>query len=172
MSSSYRVHGSCQILPPLPITDLLKEEFEEHLLDIEDWRTPIKTKLMSPEGVADLKTLKDYVLIAGDFYCRLPGGVLERCVSLQKATRKFIEVHEKSCEFSDGVSLYRRLQCLGYFWPNMSKEVASRKEKCSFCQHQHECDQVYATFVSSDWRTPFLEYLIEDLLPQTNKAAT
>ena len=65
-----------------PITDLLKEEFEEQLLDTEDWRTPIKAKLMSPEGVANLKTLKDYVLIAGDFYCRLPGGVLARYVSL------------------------------------------------------------------------------------------
>ena len=65
-----------------PITDLLKEEFEEQYLDVEDWRTPIKAKLMSPKGVADLKTLKDYVLIASDLYCRLPGGVLARCVSL------------------------------------------------------------------------------------------
>jgi ribonuclease HI len=92
-----------------PITDLLKEEFEEQLLDTEDWRTAINTKLMSPEGVADLKTLKDYVFIAGDLYCRLPGGVLERCVSLREAARKLKEVHERSCEFNNRVSLYRRL---------------------------------------------------------------
>ena len=66
----------------VPITDLLKEEFEEQRFDTEDWRTPIKAKLMSPEGVVDLKRLKDYVLIAGDLYRRLPGGVLARCVSL------------------------------------------------------------------------------------------
>uniref|UniRef100_A0A2N9EZT3 Reverse transcriptase/retrotransposon-derived protein RNase H-like domain-containing protein n=1 Tax=Fagus sylvatica TaxID=28930 RepID=A0A2N9EZT3_FAGSY len=60
-----------------PIIDLLKEQFEEQYLDVEDWRTPIKAKLISPEGVADLKTLKGYVLIAGDLYCRLPGGVLD-----------------------------------------------------------------------------------------------
>ena len=107
----------------MPITDLLKEEFEEQCLDAEDWRTPIKVKLMSPEGVADLKTLKDYVLIAGDLYRRLPGGVL--------AIKKLTEVHERSCEFRDRVSLYRRLQCLGYFWPNMSKEVANLQE----CRH-------------------------------------
>uniref|UniRef100_A0A2N9G0R7 Integrase catalytic domain-containing protein n=1 Tax=Fagus sylvatica TaxID=28930 RepID=A0A2N9G0R7_FAGSY len=64
----------------MPITDLLKEKFKEQNLDAEDWRTPIRAKLVSPEGVADLKVLKDYVLIAGDLYRRLPGGVLARCV--------------------------------------------------------------------------------------------
>ena len=108
----------------VPITVLLKEEFEEHHLDTEDWRTPMKAKLMSPEGVVGLRTLKDYVLIVVDLYRKLPGGVLPRCVSLREAARKLTEVHEKSCEFSDEVSLYRRLQRLGYFWPNMSTEVA------------------------------------------------
>jgi hypothetical protein len=83
---------------------------------------------MSPEGVADLKILKDYVLIVGDLYRRLPGGVLARYVNLQEAAKKLTEVHEKSCEFRDGVSLYRRLQRLGYFWPNMSKEAANLQE--------------------------------------------
>uniref|UniRef100_A0A2N9GRN7 RNA-directed DNA polymerase n=1 Tax=Fagus sylvatica TaxID=28930 RepID=A0A2N9GRN7_FAGSY len=86
----------------MPITDLLREKFKEQNLDTEDWRTPIKAKLMAPEGVADLKVLKDYVLIAGDLYRRLPGGVLARCVSLQEAARKLTEVHERCCELRDG----------------------------------------------------------------------
>jgi hypothetical protein len=80
---------------------------------------------VSPEGVADLKMLKDYVLITGDLYRRLPGGVLARCVSLRETAKKLTEVHERSCEFRDRVILYRRLQRLIYFWPNMSKEAAN-----------------------------------------------
>ena len=124
----------------MSITDLLKEKFKEQNLDAEDWRIPIRAKLMSPEGVVDLKIFKDYVLIAGDLYRRLPGGVLARCVNLKEEVRKLTEVHEKSCEFRDGINLYRRLQRLGYFWPNMSKEAANLQEQCLFCQHQHESD--------------------------------
>ena len=90
---------------------------------------------MSPEGVVDLKVLKDFVLISGDLYRRLPGGILARCVSLQEGTKKLQEVHEKSCELEGGVSFYRRLQRLGYFWPDMSKEAVDLQRRCPTCQH-------------------------------------
>jgi ribonuclease HI len=154
-----------------PITELLREEYEEGGPDKEDWRAPLKNKLMSPKDVADLKALKDFVLISGDLYRRLPGGILARCVSHQEGTKKLQEVHEKSCELEGGVSLYRRLQRLGYFWPEMSKEAADLQRRCPTCQHQHENEQVCATFLSSDWRTPFLEYFIEGILPRTGKEA-
>jgi ribonuclease HI len=153
----------------IPITDLLREEYEEQDRGREDWRTPLKSKLISPEGVADLKVLKDFVLISGDLYRRLPGGILARCVSLQEGTKKLQEVHEKSCELEGGVSVYRRLQRLSYFWPDMSKEAADLQRRCPTCQHQHENEQVCATFLSSDWRTPFLKYFIEGILPQTGR---
>uniref|UniRef100_A0A2N9E8C8 Integrase catalytic domain-containing protein n=1 Tax=Fagus sylvatica TaxID=28930 RepID=A0A2N9E8C8_FAGSY len=155
----------------IPITELLREEYEEGGPDKEDWRAPLKSKLMSPKDVADLKALKDFVLISGDLYRRLPGGILARCVSHQEGTKKLQEVHEKSCELEGGVSLYRRLQRLGYFWPEMSKEAADLQRRCPTCQHQHENEQVCATFLSSDWRTPFLEYFIEGILPRTGKEA-
>ena len=72
----------------IPITDLLKEEYEEQNRGQEDWRTLLKSKLMSPEVMVDLKVLKDFVLISRDLYRRLPGGILARCVSLQEGTRK------------------------------------------------------------------------------------
>uniref|UniRef100_A0A2N9ER61 RNA-directed DNA polymerase n=1 Tax=Fagus sylvatica TaxID=28930 RepID=A0A2N9ER61_FAGSY len=92
-----------------PITESLKKEFEELSSDQEDWRAPIKAKLMSPVVAADLKEIKDYTLISGDLYRRLPGGVLARCISIEEAKERLPEVHEKTCGDGGAISLYRRL---------------------------------------------------------------
>uniref|UniRef100_A0A2N9JAJ4 RNase H type-1 domain-containing protein n=1 Tax=Fagus sylvatica TaxID=28930 RepID=A0A2N9JAJ4_FAGSY len=123
----------------IPITEMLKEEFEELSLDEEDWRVPLKTKLMTPVVAVDFKEMKDYTLIYGKLY---RGG---------------------------GISLYRRLQRMGYYWPNMSREAADLQSQCSICQLQHDNEEVYATFASTDWCVPFLEYFLEGILPQTHK---
>ena len=70
---------------------------------------------MSPVVVADLREIKDYTLISGDLYRRLPGGVLARCISIKELKEKLLEVHEKTCGGGGTVSLYRRLQRLRYF---------------------------------------------------------
>uniref|UniRef100_A0A2N9GYU2 RNase H type-1 domain-containing protein n=1 Tax=Fagus sylvatica TaxID=28930 RepID=A0A2N9GYU2_FAGSY len=67
-----------------PITELLKKEFEELSPDQEDWRTSIKAKLVSLAVIANLREIKDYTLIFGDLYRRLPGGVLAWCISMQE----------------------------------------------------------------------------------------
>uniref|UniRef100_A0A2N9FLD6 Integrase catalytic domain-containing protein n=1 Tax=Fagus sylvatica TaxID=28930 RepID=A0A2N9FLD6_FAGSY len=97
------------------ITELLREEYEEGDPDKEDWRTPLKSKLMSPKDVADLKALKDFVLISGDLYRRLPGGILARCVSHQEGTKKLQEVHEKSCELEGRGKPLSQTPTLGLF---------------------------------------------------------
>jgi hypothetical protein len=152
-----------------PITELLKEEFEELSLGEEDWRMPLKAKLVSPVAAADFKEIKDYTLISGELYRRLPGGILARCISIQEAKRRLIEIHEKTCEGGGEISLYHRLQRLGYYWPNMSREAADLQSQCSTCQLQHDNEKVYATFASTDWRVPFLEYFLGGILPQTHK---
>uniref|UniRef100_A0A2N9ER07 RNA-directed DNA polymerase n=1 Tax=Fagus sylvatica TaxID=28930 RepID=A0A2N9ER07_FAGSY len=154
-----------------PITELLKKEFEELSLDEEDWRMPLKAKLVSPVAAADFKEIKDYTLISGELYRRLPGGILARCISIQEAKRKLVEIHEKTCEGGGEISLYRRLQRLGYYWPNMSKEAADLQSQCSNCQLQHDNEEVYTTFTSADWRVPFLEYFLGGILPQAHKEA-
>ena len=47
----------------VPITIFLGIYFGELSLDREDWRTPLKAKLVSPKGMADLIEFKDHVLI-------------------------------------------------------------------------------------------------------------
>ena len=108
-----------------PITESLKKEFEELSPDQEDWRVPIRAKLMSLVVAADLKEIKDYTLISRDLYRKLPGGVLARCISMEKAKKRLFKVHEKTCGDGGAISLYCRLQRLGYFWQNMCIEATN-----------------------------------------------
>ena len=38
----------------------------------------MREALLKEEDVAELKTLKDYVLMKGELYCRMPGGILSK----------------------------------------------------------------------------------------------
>lgn len=82
-----------------------------------DWQISVRDALTVPDG--GLKELKEYVLLAGDWYKRLPGGVLARCVGEEEARRRMEEVHKEICEIYTVVILYCKLQRRGYFWPKM-----------------------------------------------------
>lgn len=43
---------------------------------------------MKEEDVSKLKTVKDYVLMKGDLYRRMPGGILSRCMGHEEPQRK------------------------------------------------------------------------------------
>ena len=81
----------------------------------------LKAKLTSPKGTIDLKELKDYALLSRNIYGRPPREVLARCISIQVIYWKYMN---KLAKVSEGTCLYGRLQLLGYFWPNMSREAA------------------------------------------------
>ena len=115
--------------------------------------------------------LKDYALMVGKLYKKLPGGVLARCLSPGESTKRLKEVHEKSCGPSGFVSLYRRLQRLGYYWLEMGKQAATVQEQCTNCQNPLDKRESCATFTTSDWGIPFLEYFLEGILPNNHKEA-
>jgi len=48
---------------------------------------------------------------------------------------------------------------MGYYWPGMSKDVATIPEKCQSCQLLMDREESYAVFIFEDWRTLFIEYL-------------
>ena len=126
-----------------------------------DWQIPIREALMKGEGAAELKVLKDYALMRGKLYRRMLGGFLSRCVGQDEAQKKLKEVYDKTCGSCGKVSLYRRLQRVGFYWPNMSKDADRVQTQCGTCQLATNREESYAVFISEDWRSPFVQYLAE-----------
>ena len=48
----------------------------------------------------------------------------------------------------------------------MGKDVDQVQTQCKACQLAVNKEKSYAVFVSEDWRSPFMQYLIEGILTQ------
>ena len=120
---------------------------------------------MKGEGIAELKLLKGYAMMRGELYHRMPDEVLSRCVGQDKAQKKLKEVHGITCGSCGEVSLYRRLQRAGFYWPSMGKEANQVQTLCGACQLAADREESYAVFISEDWRSPFIQYLTKGILP-------
>nr|XP_023885972.1 uncharacterized protein LOC111998095 [Quercus suber] len=147
------------------IIDTLREKFQKERCD-EDWWIPIKKALMNENDAAGLKVLKDYTIVKGELYRRMPGGVLARCVRPEEAQRKLKEVHDKTCGSYGEVILYRKLQRVGFYWPNMGKDADQAQTQCGACQLVADREESYVVSSCRDWRSPFIQYLTESILPQ------
>ena len=79
------------------------------------------------------------MLVVGELYRRLSGGVLARCVNLEEATKRLSEVHERTCCTENEIPLYQRLQRLGYFWPDMKTQANEVQSCCPTCQYANMC---------------------------------
>ena len=90
------------------IIKVMKERFLEERCK-RDWWIPIRETLMKGEGVAKLKLLKDFSMMRGELYRRMPGEVLSRCVGQDEAQKKLKELYDKTYGSYGEVSLYRRL---------------------------------------------------------------
>ena len=59
----------------------------------EDWRSVIKKEMGKLEHGGSIKELKDYTLIEGEFYRRLPRGIMSRCISEKEGKLKLEELN-------------------------------------------------------------------------------
>ncbi|XP_023916324.1 uncharacterized protein LOC112027915 [Quercus suber] len=125
--------------------EMLKERFQEEQCE-GDWQIPIMEALTEEEDTAELKMLKDYVLVRGELYRRMLGGVLSRCVEQEEAQRKLKEIHDKTSRSCGEVSLYRRLQRACFYWPSMGKDVDQVQTQCRTYQLAADREESYAMF--------------------------
>jgi len=72
-----------------------------------------------------IKELRDYTLIEGELYRRLSGGILSRCINEKEGKLRLEELHSQACGVVEKISLYRRMQRLGYYWLSMNKEAVT-----------------------------------------------
>ena len=96
------------------IIGTLKRMFPEEL-EQEDGRDEIKREIGKLEHGGSIKELKDYTLIEGELYRRLPGGIMSRCINEKEGKLKLEELHNQVCGVVEKISLYRRMQLMGYY---------------------------------------------------------
>ena len=94
------------------------------------WKDKIKGKIGKLGHEGSIKELKDYTLIEGELYRRLPRGILSRCINEKERKLRLEELHSQVYGKVEKISLYRKMQCMGYYWPNMNKKVATIQEEC------------------------------------------
>ena len=70
--------------------------------------------------------MKDFLKINGNLFFRGVEGFLMKCVSRQKGLTWLHRLHYDICGVDLDVSMYRRLQRLGVFWPEMTNHVEEK----------------------------------------------
>ncbi|KAK9951374.1 hypothetical protein M0R45_006821 [Rubus argutus] len=131
----------------------------------DDWRNSIKSSLTSQGNEINLKTLKDYIILHEELYMRLLGGILARYICEKEARQRLHQVHEATCRLEQVISLYRRLQRKGYYWPRMKEQASEIQVSCPKCSVLPSEEEVFTVATTEDWRTPYLMFLLNNTLP-------
>ena len=109
-----------------------------------DWRSEVEKKMKEVGLEGSIKELREYTLIEGELYRRLPGRILSSCIDEKEGKLRLKKLHTQVCRIAEKISLYRRMQRMGYYWPNMNKEAATIQEKCQECQFSIYKEESYA----------------------------
>ena len=81
----------------------------------QDWRSEVKEKVRETGSGGSIKELRDYTLIERELYKRLPRGILSRCINEKGGKLRLEELHSQACRIAKKISLYRRMQRMGYY---------------------------------------------------------
>ncbi|XP_026397009.1 uncharacterized protein LOC113291726 [Papaver somniferum] len=132
-----------------------------------DWRAPIIHELSSSliKGKISLRELKNLFLLHGALYYRNPDGSLSRCLGDKEASEQLKRIHEEIYGQTLVLTLYRRLQILGYYWPSMEAQSRMLQGSCpNFHTPPHHLE-VLTIRHTGDWREPYIKYLLDNDLP-------
>ena len=108
----------------------------------QDWKSKVKEKVKEARYGKSIKELRDYTHTEVELYRRLPGGILSQCINEKEGTRP-MELHKK-------ISLYRRMQSMWYYWPNMNRNAAIVQEECQKSRLSVDKKESYVVFVTED----------------------
>ncbi|OVA07300.1 hypothetical protein BVC80_1601g88 [Macleaya cordata] len=147
---------------------------EQGIVEENDWRRPIIDNLSLPplERRMNVKELKNFMLLHGALYYRAIDGALARCLGENEAQCQLHRVHDETCGHTLDITLYRRLQRLGCYWPNMAIQSQTLQDSCSACQAPPHHVEAFVTEDTADWRDPYLQYLRHGALPSDKRQVT
>ncbi|XP_026409171.1 uncharacterized protein LOC113304310 [Papaver somniferum] len=141
--------------------------------ETDDWRTQIVQELNSSlsQGKVSLKTLQSFFMLHGVLYHQNPDGSLSRCLGDEEAQLQLSRIHNEICGQTLVVTLYRRLQRLGFYWPDMETQYRSLQGYYSNCQIPPHQLEVFNVNHTGDWRKPYVNYLRDGVLLASKKDA-
>jgi hypothetical protein len=90
----------------------------------KDWRKTYLDALAKGEvpKATTLWHLKDYIPIGGVLYRKGQEGLLMRCVS-REGLAYLTRTHSEVCGADPAITLYRRMQRIGVYWPEMAEDA-------------------------------------------------
>ena len=79
-----------------------------------DW-SEVKEKMKEAGPMGSIKELREYALIEGELYRRLPGGILSRSINEKERKLRLEKLHTQVYGIAEKISLYRRMQRMRYY---------------------------------------------------------
>ena len=111
--------------------------------------------------------MKDFLRINGELFLRGAKVLLMKYVSRQEGLTLMHRFHYDICGVNLDVSLYRRLQRLGIFWPEIANDAKEEQRSCKTCSviPPDRVEVLNGKLLGEDWQDPYLKYLLQGILP-------